>query len=246
MSQAVAWFAMAFALNHAWSYPWDFVGALLNLALVLWAFDRFHHIEDLLSWRLWLLLTALALNRESSLLILASLGVVVLAIGCHQSAWGGFRRISMAIIAATGTNIAAIVWLRHTLFAESTRPAGVSTSNELPAGNFLQLGDNWRLLATPSAGIMTRSLALAIFISLLALCATYLWQICRLFRKGSQLHPGRLFAGVYLVAAAIAILIFADMSEFRIYFELIPFYVVIGAEVVAPGKHAEAVSMSIP
>lgn len=240
---AAGWFLLAFIFNHAWSYPWDYLGALLNLFLVMWAHTAFRTLADLKSVRLVCLILALMLNRESSLLALAALFcTVVLAsrkTGKGVIAWPWL----LWLTAAGAANLAIVVGLRRTLFQHSTRPSTVNTLNETTAGNFLQLGDNWRLISTPADTVVVRGMAAAI----LALIGVFLVNsaatIWRAAREPGRCDPGTIFPHLYLCFAVVAIAVFADVSEPRVYFELIPLCVMLGPEL---GRREVACSSTPP
>ena len=225
LAQVVAWFFCAFVLNHQWSYPWDFTGALLFLLLMVWARDCWRALADVRSWRLAALLTALALNRESSLFVLAALGATVLVVGVVKKE-SGRGWLAAGLIALAGfANIVGVLLVRQALFVVPTRPAG-SGGPEMAAGNFNQVQHNWQVLTHPREGWP----AGAIIALLLIFCACLLRENCRALRPAHPVAPGRLFAQLCGVFGTGALLLFADVGELRVYFEFTPVWVVLAFE----------------
>lgn len=224
----LGWHLLAFLFNHGWSYPWDFVGAALHAWLALWLFECFENLRALLSWRPLLLLVALALNRESSLIALAALLGTVLLVGLDTLAWRSTARAAAALLAALVANVALIASLRAALFVRSTKPPGIGPASELASGNFLQLGENFTLFATPAAGLCTRLEALALAGAVATIVAAYWMRLRADHRSAGAWHPGRLALGLYLLFACGALFAFADLREYRVYFELIPLFLVAG------------------
>lgn len=225
LQQIAAWFLFAALLNHQWSYPWDFTGALLFLLLVVWAKDRFRSFAAIKSWRLAALLVALALNRESSLFVLAALGLAGLATGYGEGqrlrAWA----VALGCAVAGLANVAAVLLVRQTLFVFPTRPPG--GGREMASGNFNQLGYNWQIVTQPEADLATRLPAIVIIALLVGVAAVWTAQAVRARFAIRGVSPGLLFARFCLVIGTGAALLFADASELRVYFEFIPMGVVL-------------------
>lgn len=230
LGQTASWFLLAILFNHAWSYPWDFAGVVLNLLLVIWARDSFHSLEAIKSWRLAAVLGGLMLNRESSLLALAALLVAVVAAGGFEKQPVKAFWAAAAIAGAVVFNLVLVLALRHALFQHSTRPANVGTSAEMATGNFLQLVSNWRLLVLPAETRFIRAMAAAVLAVLAVLLSISIHRLVQAARRRLQLTPGQVFLHVYLGANLAAILIFADAREWRVYFELIPLLIILVSE----------------
>jgi hypothetical protein len=231
LAQATGWFLLAYVFNDGWSYPWDFIGALLNLMLVLWAFDRFHEAADLWSWPLLGLLVALALNRESSLIALVALFVAAVAAGVRSRHLASARRALVALAAAGMANVVLIRLLRQELFVHSNRPAAIGPAHELAMGNFMQVRENFFLVATNSETLLVRTVVLAIGSALLAFGVFLVRDAVRSWR-GAGWSAAGCFGACYFWIACLAIALFADMRELRVYFELIPFIVVLAGRLV--------------
>lgn len=232
--QSGAWFLVAVLLNHEWSYPWDYTGALLFLLLAVWARDRFHTLAAVKSGWLAALLVALALNRESSLFVLAALGCAALVSGYQERAWPRAGRAAIAFAVAGCANLTGILLLRQALFVAPTRPTYIE-GPELASGNFNQVPHNWHVLTHLSAGWP----ALPLVLVLLVLNACMLREIVRILRRGESLSPGRLFAQLCGAFGTGAILLFADTTESRVFFEFAPVWLLLATEAAPwPGTSA--------
>jgi hypothetical protein len=241
LAQVTAWFLLGFVFNDPWSYPWDFIGALLNLFLLLWALDDFLEPSQLWSWKPCVLVAALILNRESSLIALCALLAATVGSSIVAQRYVAVWRPCAVIVAVGAANVAMVIFLRRTLFVQSTRPDAAALANELSTGNFMQLRDNWYLLATNSHPFLIRTVVLAISAILSALCGVILFRLWRARRKDHALSPGCVFAYGYFGLACGAVVLFAAMQELRVYFELIPFLVILGGEdFVSPAKAAQS------
>lgn len=223
--QSGAWFLIAVLLNHEWSYPWDYTGALLFLLLMVWARDFFHSLAAVKSGWLAGLLVALALNRESSLFVLAALGCTVLVSGYQERAWLRAGRAATACGIAGLANLAGVLFLRQTLFLAPTRPTYIE-GPELASGNFNQVSHNWHVLTHLSEGWR----ALPIVLLLLVLNVRMLREIIRTLRRTEPLSPGRLFAQLCGAFGTGAILLFADTTESRVFFEFAPVWLLLASE----------------
>lgn len=226
--QTAAWFLVSVLLNHQWSYPWDFTGTLLFLLLAVWARDCFRSLADLNSWRFAFVIAALALNRESSLFVLTAMGATVLLVGFQQRQTARTLAIAVVIALAGFANIVGVLLVRQTLFVASTRPAG-SVGPEMASGNFNQVRPNWQVLTHPGEGWP----ALLIVAVLLIFTGLIVREIFRALRAARQLAPGQLFAQLCGVIGTGAILLFADVSELRVYFEFVPVWLLLASEPVA-------------
>ena len=230
LAQAAAWILVSALLNHQWSYPWDFTGALLFLLLAVWARDCFRSLDDLKSWRFAFVIAALALNRESSLFVLAALGATVLLVGFQQRQTARTLATAVFVALAGLANIVGVLLVRQALFVAPTRPAG-SVGPEMASGNFNQVRHNWHVLTHPGEGWP----AMIIVAVLLILTGFIVREIFRALRDARLLAPGRLFAQLCGVIGTGAILLFADVSELRVYFEFVPVWLLLASEPVQGG-----------
>ncbi|MBI3884509.1 MAG: hypothetical protein HY302_02085 [Opitutae bacterium] len=230
LAQTAGWFLLAVALNHRWSYPWDFTGALLFLLLAVWARDCFGSLASLKSWRLAILLAALALNRESSLFVFAALGATVLVAGLQAGRPARAFVPAVFIALAGGANLVGVLLVRQALFVAPTRPAG-AVGPEMASGNFNQVRHNWHVLTHPGEGWP----AMIVVAGLLLLTGLIGREIYRALRAAQPLAPGRLFLQLGGVAGTGAILLFADVSELRVYFEFVPVWLLLATE-AGPGR----------
>lgn len=223
--QSGAWFLIALLLNHEWSYPWDYTGVLLFLLLMTWARDRFHTLASVRSGWLAVLLVALALNRESSLFVLAALGGTVLVAGYQERAWPRAGLAAAGIAVAGFANLVGVQLLRQTLFVAPTRPIYIE-GPELASGNFNQVSHNWHVLTHLADGWR----AIPIVLVLLVLNARMWREVSRTLRRFEPLSPGRLFAQLCGAFGTGAILLFADTTESRVYLEFAPVWLLLTSE----------------
>ena len=182
------------------------------------------------SWRLAAVVGALILNRESSLLVLSALLLAVLAAGHLERRPAAARRQATIIGVIAFLNVALVLLLRHALYVRSTRPAIVVATAEMATGNFMQLASNLRLFFSSSENLFVRSLAVAIITTLAVLSLLSIRRLARAARGKDRLTPGEIFLHAYLVLTFLAIIVFADARESRVYFELTPLLIILGAE----------------
>lgn len=227
--QASVWFLLAVLLNHQWSYPWDFTGALLFLLLAIWTHDCFRTLAAIKSWWLAALLAALALNRESSLFVIAALGATVIVAGWTTGPRATAWRAAVVLVLAGGANVIGVLLVRQALFTASTRPAH-STGPEMAAGNFNQVRHNWQVLTHPREGWP----AFVIIVVLVIFCALLVRENIRAHRAARPVSPGRLTAQLCGAFGTGAILLFADVSELRVYFEFVPLWLLLATEPAGP------------
>ena len=227
--QASAWFLLAVLLNHQWSYPWDFTGALLFLLLAVWARDSFRGLDAIRSWWLAALLAAIALNRESSLFVIVALGAAVLVTGWTTGPRATAWRAAIILALAGGANVIGVLLVRQALFTAPTRPAH-SAGPEMAAGNFNQVRHNWQVLTHPRDGWP----ALVIIGMLVIFGALMVRKNIRAHRAARPVSPGRLMVQLCGAFGTGAILLFADMSELRVYFEFAPLWLLLATEPAGP------------
>ncbi|MDD3180110.1 MAG: hypothetical protein PHQ04_07120 [Opitutaceae bacterium] len=232
LGAVAAWFLLAVFFNHVWSYPWDFVGALLNLLLLIWVSDHYRSPGDLWSWRPLVLLFAQILNRESSLITLVSLALMVGMHDLRKSSRGAALRAVSALAAGAVGNIALVIALRRLLFVASTRPASSAHVNETVAGNFLQLRDNFSIFVAERLPI--RMAVASIIAGFGLLCVASLVRCWQDWRMTGTVEPGPTFALCYLGVSTAALAFFACASEFRVYYELIPVCIVLALSLRPP------------
>jgi hypothetical protein len=70
----------------------------------------------------------------------------------------------------------------------------------------------------------------ALVAALLGLIGWRAWKTCQ---SRDSVHPGKVFVQSYFILGTGAIAVFAAMQELRVYFELIPFFVLLGAHLTA-------------
>ena len=227
--QASAWFLLAVLLNHQWSYPWDFTGALLFLLLAVWARDSFRGLDAIRSWWLAALLAAIALNRESSLFVIAALGAAVLVTGWTTGPRATAWRAAVVLALAGCANIIGVLLVRQALFTAPTRPTH-SEGPEMAASNFNQVRHNWQVRTHPHEGWP----ALVIIAVLVIFCALMVRENIRAHRAARPVSPGRLMVQLCGAFGTGAILLFADMSELRVYFEFAPLWLLLATEPAGP------------
>jgi hypothetical protein len=219
-----AWFALGFLCNHTWSYPWDYTGALLILLVMLWGQVHFRSPADLKSWLLLALLLLLVLNRESSLIVLAGLIVALAGWGWQHRQWIPAVRAIVVLGLGAVANVIAVISIRVALFTESTRPPG-HDGPETAAGNFTQLTSNLRkmLHADTHYEYIGTGIIFALFVGSVWLLVSTLNSL----RRSRLVSPGTLLARACFCIASVAIILFADFAELRVYFELIPIALVL-------------------
>lgn len=217
--QVGGWFSLAFLFNHTWSYPWDYTGALLFLLVMVWAKDCFHALVDLKSWRLGVLLVLMVLNRESSLIVIAGLILATLAGGLYEKTWLKSFRIVTVLSLSGLTNIIGVVYVRHALFMTPTRPAGAE-GPETSAGNFNQIAANLNYLT--QVHNWNQFWGTTIVALLFVVSSVLTWATLRDLFRSTPVALGDLLIRSCLWASTVAIVVFADTSEIRVYFELIP------------------------
>lgn len=227
--QVAAWFAFAFLLNHQWSYPWDYSGAFLCLLLAIWARDRFWSLGAVKSWWVAVLLLALALNRESSLYLLAALVVALLGHGFLEKQIGRTLKPAAGLALAGLVNLVGVLALRQAMFTATTRPPG-SNGPEMASGNFNQVLHNWRVLTRHGDRPPEDWLAIALVVVLGSAGIVLAVRFFNALRTARPIPPGELFAHLWFGLSAFAVLLFADLSELRVFFELFPLWVILAFE----------------
>jgi hypothetical protein len=222
--ETATWFSLAFLFNNTWSYPWDYTGAVLFLLVMAWAKDCFHSLADLKSWRLSVLLVLMALNRESSLIVFSGLILTTLAGGFYENKWSLLFKPLTVLILGSLTNIIGVIYVRHALFTTPTRPFGTE-GPETAAGNFNQLVSNLRSINNIDNWdqFWGSVMLVLLFIASSILLIVTLKDVYR----SVPIAPGKMLTRSCFCAASAAIVVFAYMSELRVYFELTPIIILL-------------------